>query len=103
MRGIIEQPRRSQAQPSQVVAALLRALFGSAVTGKHVLLHDNPAVVALASQRVNDGAELHDAGAKLAEQLRTDGNLPPNLAFDPLFEPLRGDPRFAAYTAPAGR
>lgn len=39
----------------------------------------------------------------LFEQLRKDGNLPPNLASDPLFEPLRGDPRFAAYSAPASR
>src|SRR5688572_16121560 len=70
MRGIIEQLRRSQSQPSQVVAALLRARFGRAVTGKHVLLHDDPAAVALASQSVNDGGKIHDAGAELTEQLR---------------------------------
>ncbi len=39
----------------------------------------------------------------LFEQLRKDGNLPPNLAFDPLYEPLRRDPRFAAFSSPAGR
>src|SRR6185436_338412 len=72
MRGIIEQ-RRSQSQPSQVVAALLRARFGRAITGKHVLLHDDPAGVAVVPQGVNDGAKIHDAGAELAEQLRTDG------------------------------
>src|SRR6186997_3307772 len=73
MRGIIEQPRCSQSQPSQVVAASLRARFGRAVTGKHVLLDDDPALVALASQLGHDGGKIHAAAAELAEQLGTNG------------------------------
>src|SRR5439155_5278697 len=70
---------RSYAEPSQEAPVARRACGGRSHRRQHILLHDNPAVVARGVELMEHRSEIDRASTELAEQTVTDGRevIPP--------------------------